>query len=77
MPHSAKFCGMDKEPTWQQRIDWCKSAGMTSEKIAADIGLTTKGLWEIENGRTKAPNGMVAVHLHTLSEKCKRKLARA
>lgn len=68
---------MEIEPTWQERIEWCRESGMTDEQVASEIGLMYKSFWDLANARTRAPNGMTAVKLHALSEKCRRKLDRA
>jgi DNA-binding XRE family transcriptional regulator len=74
LPAWFNLSGMENEPTWLERVEWCKDAGMTSEQIAAEIGMIPKSLWEIESGRTRSPTGMTAVKLYKLSEKCRKKI---
>jgi len=66
---------MTNEPTWQDRIQQIKDAGMTNAQLARAIGITPQGLCDISAKRTTEPKGMVAVKLHKLHLRVMRKAA--
>ena len=66
---------MTTTPTWQERIQVCKDAGLTNAEIARRIGISPQGLCDIVAKRTMQPNGMVAVKLHKLHLQMKSKAA--
>lgn len=57
---------MTNLPTWQERIQQIKDAGMSNADIARACGITPQGLCDIAAMRTTEPKGMVAVKLHKL-----------
>jgi transcriptional regulator with XRE-family HTH domain len=54
------------EISWSDRIRELEAAGWSLTGLAGAIGLSPQGLSDIKHGRTKAPTGMAAVHLHKL-----------
>lgn len=62
-------------PTWQERIQACKDAGLSLSDIAKNIGISPQGLCDLAAGRNGEPKGMVAVKLHKLHLRMRRKAA--
>ncbi len=54
------------EATWSDIIRGLEDRGWSLVALGARVQLSPQGLSDIKHGRTKAPNGMVAVRLHAL-----------
>jgi transcriptional regulator with XRE-family HTH domain len=52
--------------TWADKISELEARGWSLTGMGKAIGLSPQAVSDIKQGRTKAPGGMAAVHLHTL-----------
>jgi transcriptional regulator with XRE-family HTH domain len=55
--------------TWAERIADLEAAGWSLKQIADDIDSSQQAVSELKQGRSKAPRGMAAVHLHALHKR--------
>jgi transcriptional regulator with XRE-family HTH domain len=51
-------------PTWQEKVRALEVRGWSLVAIADHVGLSPQGVSDIKQGRTKAPGGDAAIHLH-------------